>query len=102
MRKLVVAQVNAQMPRTYGDSFIHVSQIDAVVEVSQPLCELKKQPSGPVEEAQSARNVASLIEDGACLQLGIGGIPDAVLANLRTAAILEFTTETGCRQRRFR
>ena len=37
----VVAQVNAQMPRTYGDSFIHVSQLDAIVEVSQPLCEME-------------------------------------------------------------
>ena len=41
----VVAQVNAQMPRTYGDSFIHVSEIDAIVELSRPLCEMKKQPS---------------------------------------------------------
>jgi acyl-CoA hydrolase len=69
------------MPRTYGDSFIHVSQIDRIVEASQPLCELKKHPSGPVEAA-IGRNVASLVPNGACLQLGIGGIPDAVLANL--------------------
>src|SRR5271157_4436702 len=40
----VVAQVNTQMPRTYGDSFIHVNEIDAIVELSRPLCELKKQP----------------------------------------------------------
>jgi len=79
--KTVIAQVNAQMPRTYGDSFIHVSQIHKIVEVSQPLCELKKHPSGPVEEA-IGKHVASLVPNGACLQLGIGGIPDAVLANL--------------------
>ena len=79
--KTVIAQVNAQMPRTYGDSFIHVGQIDRIVEASQPLCELKKHPSGPVEEA-IGRNVASLVPNGACLQLGIGGIPDSVLANL--------------------
>ena len=79
--KTVVAQVNAQMPRTYGDSFIHVSQIDKIVEVSQPLCELKKNPCGPVEEAIGT-HVTSLVPNGACLQLGIGGIPDAVLANL--------------------
>ncbi|HET6553174.1 MAG TPA: acetyl-CoA hydrolase/transferase C-terminal domain-containing protein [Dyella sp.] len=77
----VVAQVNAQMPRTYGDSFIHVSQLDAIVEVSQPLCELKKHPSDPITDVIGA-NVASLIEDGAVLQCGIGGIPDAVLPNL--------------------
>ena len=79
--KTVVAQVNAQMPRTYGDSFIHVSQIDKIVEVSRPICELKKHPCGPVEEA-IGKHIAGLIPNGACLQLGIGGIPDAVLANL--------------------
>ena len=76
--KLVVAQVNEQMPRTYGDSFIHVNDIDAVVEAYRPLCELK-----PIEitdvHCAIGKNVASLIEDGATLQLGIGGIPDAVL-----------------------
>src|SRR3974377_1763331 len=51
----VVAQVNAQMPRTYGDSFIHVSQIDAIVEVSQPLCELKDQASDPVNDRIGAK-----------------------------------------------
>ncbi len=79
--KTVIAQVNAQMPRTYGDSFIHVSQIDQIVEVSQPLCELKKHPTGVVEET-IGRHIANLVPNGACLQLGIGGIPDAVLANL--------------------
>lgn len=79
--KIVIAQVNAQMPRTYGDSFIHVSQIDRIVEASQPLCELRKPKSGPIEEA-IGKHVAALVPDGACLQLGIGGIPDAVLANL--------------------
>ena len=74
----VVAQVNDQMPRTYGDSFIHVSDIDAIVESSRPLCALKP---GTITETHRAvaRNVANLIEDGAVLQTGIGGIPDAVL-----------------------
>ena len=71
----VVAQVNAQMPRTYGDSFIHVSEIDSIVELSRPLCELKPQPSNRTFEQIGAR-VASLIEDGAVLQCGIGAIPD--------------------------
>jgi 4-hydroxybutyrate CoA-transferase len=74
----VIAQVNNYMPRTYGDSFIHVSDIDAVVEWSQPLCELKK-PAVTDMHVAIARNVAGLIEDGAVLQTGIGGIPDAVL-----------------------
>lgn len=76
--RYVVAQVNDHMPRTYGDSFIHVSDIDAVVESSRPLCELKK-PAITDMHVAIARNVAGLIEDGAVLQTGIGGIPDAVL-----------------------
>lgn len=74
----VVAQVNDQMPRTYGDSFIHVNDINAIVESSRPLCEMKKAEITDMHVA-IARNVASLIEDGAVLQTGIGGIPDAVL-----------------------
>jgi Acetyl-CoA hydrolase len=76
--RYVVAQVNDYMPRTYGDSFIHVSDIDAVVESSRPLCELKK-PVVTDMHVAIARNVAGLIEDGAVLQTGVGGIPDAVL-----------------------
>jgi acyl-CoA hydrolase len=76
--RYVVAQVNDNMPRTYGDSFIHVSDIDAVVESSRPLCELKK-PEVTGMHVAIARNVAGLIEDGAVLQTGVGGIPDAVL-----------------------
>ncbi len=76
--RYVVAQVNSYMPRTYGDSFIHVSDIDAVVETSRPLCELKKPEITDLHVA-IARNVAGLIEDGAVVQTGIGGIPDAVL-----------------------
>jgi 4-hydroxybutyrate CoA-transferase len=79
--RYVVAQVNDNMPRTYGDSFIHVSRIDAVVESSRPLCEMKKHESTELHSA-IARNVAGLIEDGAVLQTGIGGIPDAVLPYL--------------------
>ena len=88
----VVAQVNAQMPRTYGDSFIHVSDLDAIVEVSRPLCELPKQPSSELFRAIGMQ-VASLIEDGAVLQLGIGGIPDAVLPNLMDRKDLGVHTE---------
>lgn len=76
--RYVVAQVNDQMPRTYGDSFIHVNDIDAIVESSRPLCAMKPAPITDMHVA-IARNVAGLIEDGAVLQTGIGGIPDAVL-----------------------
>ena len=88
----VVAQVNGNMPRTYGDSFIHVSEIDAIVELSRPLCELKVQPSSELFRAIGTR-VASLIEDGAVLQCGIGGIPDAVLPNLMDRKDLGVHTE---------
>jgi 4-hydroxybutyrate CoA-transferase len=76
--KYVIAQVNDQMPRTYGDSFIHVNDIDIVVESSRPLCELQP-PVLTALHQNIARHVASLIEDGAVLQTGIGGIPGAVL-----------------------
>ena len=79
--RYVIAQVNNYMPRTYGDSYIHVSDIDAVVESSRPLCEYKQPVVTPMH-ARIARNVAGLIGDGAVLQTGIGGIPDAVLSLL--------------------
>jgi acyl-CoA hydrolase len=78
LARYVVAQVNDEMPRTYGDSFIHVNKVDAIVESSRPLCALKK-PEVTEMQVAIARNVASLIEDGSVLQTGIGGIPDAVL-----------------------
>ncbi len=76
--RYVVAQVNSNMPRTNGDSFIHINNINAVVESSRPLCELPKVPITDLQTA-IARNVAGLIDDGAVLQIGIGGIPNAVL-----------------------
>ena len=74
----VVAQVNDRMPRTFGDSFIHVSQIHALVESSRPLCQLPAVESSALHVA-IAKNVAGLIDDGAVIQTGIGGLPDAVL-----------------------
>jgi len=76
--RYVVAQINDQMPRTYGDSFIHVNKLDAVVESSRPLCEFSHSKTTDVQ-VNIARNVAGLIEDGSVLQTGIGGIPDSVL-----------------------
>jgi acyl-CoA hydrolase len=90
--RFVIAQVNDQMPRTYGDSFIHASELDAVVEVSRPLCELPKVEITEVHQA-IARNVACLVADGATLQLGIGGIPDAVLLQLTKHKDLGIHTE---------
>jgi 4-hydroxybutyrate CoA-transferase len=79
--KFVVAQINDNMPRTYGDSFIHVNDIDAFVESSRPLCALPRPVVNDLQVA-IAKNVAGLIDDGAVLQTGIGGIPDAVLPML--------------------
>jgi 4-hydroxybutyrate CoA-transferase len=90
--RYVVAQVNDQMPRTYGDSFIHVNQIDAFVESSRPLCELARMEITDLHLA-IARNVAGLIEDGAVLQTGIGEIPDAILPLLMDRKDLGVHTE---------
>jgi 4-hydroxybutyrate CoA-transferase len=90
--RFVIAQVNDQMPRTYGDSFIHISDLDAIVESSRPLCELPKHEITDLHLA-IARNVATLIEDGSTIQTGIGGIPDAVLLYLKDRQDLGVHTE---------
>ena len=90
--KYSVAQVNDQMPRTYGDCFLHIDQIDAFVETSRPLCEAPKIEITPIHRA-IAKHVATLIEDGSTLQTGIGGIPDAVLAYLTDRQDLGVHTE---------
>jgi acetyl-CoA hydrolase len=89
----VIALVNRQMPRSLGDSFIHVSKLSHVVEVDRPLIELA-QASGVGEVARAiGRNVAELIEDGSTLQMGIGEIPDAVLLFLKEKRHLGIHTE---------
>jgi len=79
--KVVIAQVNPKMPRTLGDSFIHLNKIHHIVEVSDEIIE---HPRGEVSEVamKIGRNIADLIEDSSTLQLGIGEIPDAVLSLL--------------------
>ncbi len=88
----VIAEVNHQMPRSLGDSFLHSSQVSAVVETSHPLLELKPEPFSELHR-RIAENVASLIPDGATLQMGIGGIPDAVLTCLNDRRDLGIHTE---------
>jgi acyl-CoA hydrolase len=90
--RCVIAQVNDQMPRTYGDSFIHVSRINTIVESSRPLCEMQQPKINDLHRA-IARNVAGLIDDGAVLQTGIGAIPSAVLALLMDRKDLGVHTE---------
>ncbi|MEO5563530.1 MAG: acetyl-CoA hydrolase/transferase C-terminal domain-containing protein [Chitinophagaceae bacterium] len=80
--KLVIAQVNPRMPRTHGDGFIHISRVHKAVWHEAELPEVDY--SSKVNEATISigKNVASLVEDGATLQMGIGSIPDQVLKNL--------------------
>ncbi|MTI58631.1 MAG: acetyl-CoA hydrolase/transferase family protein [Firmicutes bacterium] len=75
--EIVIAEINSKMPRTYG-SYIHVSDIDYIVETSNNIIELPRPEISHVEK-KIGENVAKLIEDGSTLQLGIGAIPDAVL-----------------------
>lgn len=89
---IVIAEVNDQMPRTHGNTFIHVSRITAIVETSRPLLELHTEPFTDAH-LRVARNVASLIPDGATLQTGIGGIPEAVLTCLDDKRDLGIHTE---------
>jgi 4-hydroxybutyrate CoA-transferase len=81
--RTVIAQLNPRMPRTLGESFIHVSDIDLAVEVDEPLPEVRRPVIGPVERRIGAF-IADLVPDGATLQLGIGAIP---------AATAEFLTD---------
>ena len=90
--RIVIAQVNDRMPRVLGDSFIHVSRFHKLVEISEPLPQLEKTPPSDVERL-IGKYIADLIEDGSTLQLGIGGIPDAVLAALSGRRDLGIHTE---------
>lgn len=88
----VIALVNPQMPRTLGDTFVHVSKFAAFVEVDYPLPVLPRVTYGEVE-AKIGKYVADLIDDGCTLQMGIGAIPDAVLASLTGRQDLGIHTE---------
>lgn len=90
--KHVIAQVNQNMPRTHGEGLLHVSHIDALVEVQDPLPET---PAHELTETERSigRHIASIVEDGATLQMGIGAIPDATLAALGDHRDLGIHTE---------
>ena len=79
---LVVAQVNARMPRTRGNAFLHRSQVDCWVEVDEPLLASPPTPIGAMER-RIAEHAARLIPDGATIQAGIGAIPQAIMEALR-------------------
>ena len=92
--KIIIAEVNEQMPRTLGDSFIHVSRLNYIVPVNYPISEL---PMGEGESSEVVKkiagHIAGLIPDGATMQLGIGAIPDAVLKFLFDKKDLGIHTE---------
>jgi len=89
---IVIAQVNARMPRTHGDGLIHLSNFTSYVEIDEELPEHPKHPLTD-EEQKIGMHIAGMIEDGATLQLGIGAIPDAVLACLGNHKDLGIHTE---------
>jgi len=103
--KKIIVQINGQMPRTRGDALIHVSKLDYIIEHNEPLLELGSEKTGNTgiekeqyvakitAEMDIGRYCAELIEDGACLQLGIGAIPDAVLPFLEEKKDLGIHTE---------
>ena len=96
--KIIIAQVNSEMPRTLGDSFIHINKIHYLVEYSEPLNELPQIDPNVSEEMLKiydtiGSRVADLIEDGSTLQMGIGAIPDCVMNYLRNKKNLGIHTE---------
>lgn len=92
--RIIIAEVNQQMPRTLGDSFIHVSKINFMVPVDYPLPELAMGSHGPDTTVKEiAAHCAELIPDGATMQMGIGAIPDAVLKHLFDKKDLGIHTE---------
>jgi len=90
--KHVIAQINHHMPRTFGDGLVHIDDLHAVVECDEPLNEVHLPPASETE-SKIGRYCAELVEDGATLQMGIGAIPNAVLAALEHHKNLGVHTE---------
>lgn len=90
--RVVIAEMNKQMPFVHGDNYIHVNDIDYIIPTDQPIPELPLPNIGEVEKG-IGKNVAQLVKDGSTLQLGIGAIPDAVLLFLEDKKDLGLHTE---------
>jgi len=90
--KIVIAQVNPQMPRTFGDGILHVSEINYLVDVNMPIYGHEMEMISPLED-KIGTYIASLIDDKSTLQMGIGSIPNAALAKLTNHKDLGLHTE---------
>lgn len=90
--KIIVAQINPLMPFTYGDSVIHMSRLDAIVKVNDPLAETVEAQPSP-DELRIGQHIAEHIPDGSVLQVGVGTIPNAVLYSLGQHRHLGLHTE---------
>jgi acyl-CoA hydrolase len=90
--RVVIAEINEQMPRTHGNNVLRFDRIHAFVATNRPLHQHHPEPETPVE-ARIGEIIANLVEDGSTLQMGIGGIPDAVLARLHNKHDLGIHTE---------
>lgn len=90
--KRLIVEVNPNMPRVFGESLLHVSEVDAIVENETPLLEFAFPAAEPEDETIAAA-IAAMIEDGSCLQMGIGTLPNAVCANLEGHRDLGIHTE---------
>ncbi len=87
-----ILEVNPNMPRTFGDTVIHISEVDYLIEQNYPLPELPiTEPSD--KDRQIGKHIVDLVEDGSTIQLGIGGIPNAVASELKTKKDLGIHTE---------
>jgi 4-hydroxybutyrate CoA-transferase len=90
--RVVIAEINEQMPRTHGNNVLPMKRITSFITTNRPLFEHHLEPETPVE-AQIGELIANLVQDGATLQMGIGGIPDAVLSRLHNKKDLGIHTE---------
>ncbi|MDP1580759.1 MAG: acetyl-CoA hydrolase/transferase C-terminal domain-containing protein [Candidatus Didemnitutus sp.] len=90
--KIILAEINEQMPRTRGESFVPFSRVSAFIATNRPMHQHPPEPEGPVEGRIGAI-IANLVEDGSTLQMGIGAIPDAVLTRLHHKRDLGIHTE---------
>jgi len=94
--KHLIVEVNAQMPRVFGSlAQLHVSEVEAIVETNTPLPELPVRAAAP-EDAAIGKIIAEMVPDGACLQMGVGALPDLVCSSLSGRKDLGIHTEALC------